>query len=299
VSDDKPHSQEYFGEWRDFWWNPDFLQLMAQRWQLGSVSNVLDVGCGVGHWSRTLLRLLPSNVQLTGIDREAVSIQQARDQTPDSRCTFQVGDAQHLPCADNTFDMVTCQTVLIHVADVPAVLQDMVRVLKPGGLLAVAEPNNVASRLVETSVSSSDSIEAKLARVRFGLVCEQGKAALGQGHNSIGDMLPGLFLEAGLSNVQVYLSDKATPFLRPYDTPDQKVNLQQTLEWIDQEFYYFDRDDTHKYFLAGGGDAAEFEALWEQARHDWQRFRSAALSGTLHSAGGDILYAISGRKSKP
>jgi hypothetical protein len=40
----KPHSAEYFGESRDFWWNQDFLELMAKRLQLAQVESVLDVG---------------------------------------------------------------------------------------------------------------------------------------------------------------------------------------------------------------------------------------------------------------
>ena len=35
VSNDKPHSADYFGPQRDFWWNDDFLDLMARRWRLG------------------------------------------------------------------------------------------------------------------------------------------------------------------------------------------------------------------------------------------------------------------------
>lgn len=34
MATDTPHSAEYFGEQRDFWWNHDFLQLMARRWNL-------------------------------------------------------------------------------------------------------------------------------------------------------------------------------------------------------------------------------------------------------------------------
>jgi len=51
---EKLHSEIYFGEVRDYWWNHDFLQLMAKRWNLETVDSVLDVGCGVGHWGRLL-----------------------------------------------------------------------------------------------------------------------------------------------------------------------------------------------------------------------------------------------------
>jgi 2-polyprenyl-3-methyl-5-hydroxy-6-metoxy-1,4-benzoquinol methylase len=51
---EKPHSADYFGATRDFWWNHDFLELMSARWRLAAVRSVLDVGCGVGHWGRCL-----------------------------------------------------------------------------------------------------------------------------------------------------------------------------------------------------------------------------------------------------
>ena len=69
----------------------------------------------------------------------------------------------------------------------------MLRVLKPGGLLAVAEPNNLASSLLFNSVTFDYSIERICDRVRFQLLCERGKAALGEGNNSIGDLLAGYF----------------------------------------------------------------------------------------------------------
>jgi trans-aconitate methyltransferase len=69
-TDAQPHSAEYLGEQRDFWWNPDFLRLMARRWRLSDVRAVLDVGCGLGHWGRLLASLLPARAAILGIDRE-------------------------------------------------------------------------------------------------------------------------------------------------------------------------------------------------------------------------------------
>ena len=57
--------------------------------------------------------------------------------------------------------------------------------------------------------------ETTLALVRLQLVCERGKEALGEGHNSIGDLLPGYFSECGLREVTVYQSDQATPLIPP------------------------------------------------------------------------------------
>jgi hypothetical protein len=45
----KPHSADYLNDSRDFWWNRDFLELMARRLSFEKVCKVLDVGCGASN----------------------------------------------------------------------------------------------------------------------------------------------------------------------------------------------------------------------------------------------------------
>jgi hypothetical protein len=61
-----------------------------------------------------------------------------------------------------------------------------------------AEPNNLTESLLLDSISNQASINEIVELVRFQLTCEQGKVALGEGDNSLGDRGPGLFVEAGL-----------------------------------------------------------------------------------------------------
>src|SRR5438067_690297 len=106
----KLHSADYLGDFRDFWWNRDFIELMARRWQLDGVQSVLDVGCGLGHWGRVLAEVLPANATIIGIDTEAEWIAKASGgkgatrHAVGSRHTFQVGDVLDLPFVNNTFD---------------------------------------------------------------------------------------------------------------------------------------------------------------------------------------------------
>jgi 2-polyprenyl-3-methyl-5-hydroxy-6-metoxy-1,4-benzoquinol methylase len=67
-TDRKLHSADYFNDARDFWWNLDFLKLMAQRWQIQEIGNLLDVGCGQGPWGQILAQILPTNATVMGID---------------------------------------------------------------------------------------------------------------------------------------------------------------------------------------------------------------------------------------
>jgi SAM-dependent methyltransferase len=158
--------------------------------------------------------------------------------------------------------------LLIHVVDPPAVIAEMARVVRPGGLVLVAESNNVASSLVLNSISFNDPIEEILAGVRLQLICERGKAALGEGHNSIGDLVPGFFVASGLIDVAVHLDDKTSAFLPPYAGPEQRAMLEERRDFEPRDFWTWNRDDTRRYFLASGGVEAEFEALWQSVTSD-------------------------------
>ncbi len=73
------HSAEYFGDARDHWWNRDFLQLVARRWRFDEVRDVLDVGCGVGHWGMLLAAVLPESTRVTGGRRSRAGLGGAGD----------------------------------------------------------------------------------------------------------------------------------------------------------------------------------------------------------------------------
>ena len=86
--------------------------------------------------------------------------------------------------------------------------------------------------------------------MEFHLTCERGKIKLGEGNNSIGDLIPGYFAEIGLQNIQVYLSDKTSPMFPPYASKEQQVSKQLCLDWLDRgtwerehpTFYSIERD---------------------------------------------------------
>src|SRR5215471_11349843 len=235
------HSAEYFGDTRDYWWNIDFLELMGKRLSLDGVQDVLDVGSGVGHWGQLLANVIPTSARVQGVDRDPLWVEKAAARAAAhglaDRFTYRVALAEKLPFANATFDLVTCQTVLIHTPDPGAVVDEMVRVARPGGLILAAGPNNVAGALMFDSVSFHDPVDEILARVRLQLICERGKAALGEGNNSIGDLLPGLFAERGLIEVRVHLNDKANAFLPPYDSPEQRAVLEERTDFKQRDFW--------------------------------------------------------------
>lgn len=71
--EEKAHSEEYFNDARNFWWNPDFLELILRRCRFDAVHSVLDVGAGQGHWLQALLPFLHNASDLYAVEPEGRS----------------------------------------------------------------------------------------------------------------------------------------------------------------------------------------------------------------------------------
>jgi SAM-dependent methyltransferase len=294
------HSAEYFGDSRDHWWNLDFLQLMARRWKLDVVHDVLDVGCGVGHWSMLLASVLPQHAHVTGIEREPSWVEQARTRAQarglEHRFSYVQGDAQRLPFPDDSFDLVTCQTLLIHLSDPSAALAEMRRVTRPGGMVAVAEPNNLTGALLLDSISNQASVDEIVELVRFQLICERGKVALGEGDNSLGDRAPGLFVAQGLVDVDVYLNDKAGAIFPPCASQDQQAFIEEMRDSLARRIWIWSEPETQRFFVAGGGSETDFAKHFARAMTFQQNILRGIDSGTYHGSVAGAFYFVGGRK---
>ncbi|MCX4240223.1 class I SAM-dependent methyltransferase [Paraliomyxa miuraensis] len=292
----------FVGEWRDLFWNRDFLELMARRWRLHEAREVLDVGCGAGHWGRTVLRLLPEHATVVGVDREPAFLEMAREQAEAhglaARMSFCEGTVEALPFDDDRFDVVTCQLVLIHVADVEVALREMIRVTRPGGLVVVAEPDNRAGNLALLNGHPALEDDEIAALVLLMIVCERGKQQLHEGNQSVGGLLPGLFRAAGLHDVRAHANDRCIDLAPPYQEPAMRVALEQELAWAREGISNLigTRADSRRLFLAGGGTEAAFESAWGVMERWMQLFTEGVDQGTYHAARGFLFYLCSGRK---
>jgi len=103
---------------------------------------VLDVGCGPGLETLALARRVWPGGQICGLDKSAAFIDEARRRAAalDLAINYEVGSADALPWPQGSFDHVRAERVLIYLEDVMAALSEMRRVLRPGGSLALIEP---------------------------------------------------------------------------------------------------------------------------------------------------------------
>lgn len=109
----------------------EFLHWLA----LPPFAHWLDVGCGTGALSQTILsHATPAVVH--GIDPSEGYLTVARRQVRDVRARFEVGDARQLAADSATYDAVVSGLVLNFIPDAAAGLTEMVRVIKPGGMVA-------------------------------------------------------------------------------------------------------------------------------------------------------------------
>ncbi|MBA2650406.1 MAG: class I SAM-dependent methyltransferase [Legionella sp.] len=296
-----PHSAHYFNDARDFWWNSDFLQLMANRLCLQDAQTMLDVGCGLGHWGLLLLPFLHPEARLMGVEPEkkwrVEAKARAKHYHVEGKASFVEGTAENLPFADDSFDVVTCQTLLIHVENPMAALLEMKRVLKPGGLLLTSEPNNLVQQILLDSVHCNSSIEETTSLFKFQLTCERGKAIINEGSNLIGDLLPYLFSEAKLQDIQCYLSDMADFYIPPYQSPRQKAGIESLKDSISKGYYVWSKEETERFYLAGGGTPAEFIEHWKLIENRGQEYLKAIQNNQYYTSGGIMHYLTSGRKN--
>ncbi|GDY32765.1 methyltransferase domain-containing protein [Gandjariella thermophila] len=102
-------------------------------------ARLLDVGCGTGDDARELAERVGPAGAVLGVDLSDAMIAEARRRAGGAAlpAEFRVGDVRRLGFADGSFDGVRAKLVLMHCADIEAAAAELVRVLRPGGRLAV------------------------------------------------------------------------------------------------------------------------------------------------------------------
>jgi 2-polyprenyl-6-hydroxyphenyl methylase/3-demethylubiquinone-9 3-methyltransferase len=110
---------------------PWVLAKIEKYFTVPSQVHCLDVGCGAGFLSN---RLAAEGFSVTGLDLSEESLKVARKHDSTQKAQYVSGDAYKLPFADQSFDVVTAMDFLEHVDNPLQSIQEISRVLKPGGL---------------------------------------------------------------------------------------------------------------------------------------------------------------------
>jgi ubiquinone/menaquinone biosynthesis C-methylase UbiE len=131
------------------WWDEAFTEVLLRAVPTGT-SRLADVGCGVATAAHALLPRRPA-LSYVGVDADARRLEEARKLLEGApyrdRVELRVGRAESLPFRDGELEVVLVAMTLQHVADAGAVLRDVRRVLRPGGILVAVEPDQTAMQV--------------------------------------------------------------------------------------------------------------------------------------------------------
>ena len=193
--------EPYIGRWSRLVAH-EFLNWLA----IPAGSQWLDVGCGTGALSQTILRFAEP-AKIMGIDRSAGFVAFAKEHMQDSRVQFEVGDAEELKADSGTFDAAVSGLVLNFIPQPERAVAEMTRVTRSGGVVAVyvwdyADRMQMIRHFFDAA-AALDPNAVELDEGRRFPICHP-------------DALSQLFESAGLHNVEVRPIEVPTVF-RDFD----------------------------------------------------------------------------------
>lgn len=105
----------------------------TRRFDLRGAKRILDVGSGAGQMAKHLIKYADVDAELTCFDLSHEMLRRAKHRLKSDRPRFVVADLTRLPFEDDSFDCVTCGYVLEHLPDAKHGLEELARVMAPGG----------------------------------------------------------------------------------------------------------------------------------------------------------------------
>jgi ubiquinone/menaquinone biosynthesis C-methylase UbiE len=204
---------------------------------------VLDVACGTGVLTRTVAERVGTAGSAVGLDVNEGMLAVARRTSPD--IVWRQGKAEALPFDNASFDAVVCQFGMMFFEDRRAAIQEMVRVLRPGGHLAVAAWDSIDK-------SPGYAAMARLLQRLFGDDAANGLRAPFVLGNV--DEFRALFDNAALTDIKVV-------------TPAGSARFDSIKDWVYTEI--------KGWVLADALDDAQFERLLKDAEKVLSSFVTA------------------------
>ncbi len=130
--------------------NPEAYERWMGRWSarlapffvrfagVATPGRYLDVGAGTGVLASAIAGEV-KDAEVVGIEPAASYVDYARNRLGDPRFRFEVGDAEAIPFADDSFDAALAQLILQEVSDAPKAIGEMRRVTRSGGCVAATQ----------------------------------------------------------------------------------------------------------------------------------------------------------------
>ncbi len=134
----KEKSRAYFNAHRKSrlarggYWRADYRSVMKEieRFQ---PANLIDIGCGPGGFLCAVQKRFP-DIQLNALDLSEEMVRETQERLGPSAVAI-VGDSEHMPLESERYEIVTCNMSIHHYPHAQDAVNEMYRILKPGGTL--------------------------------------------------------------------------------------------------------------------------------------------------------------------
>jgi ubiquinone/menaquinone biosynthesis C-methylase UbiE len=182
---------------------------LLERLGVTAGASVIDVGCGVLGIVDLLCAKVGPQGRVVGVDREPRMLDAARQVAAQRGLPveFVLGDATDLVLPSDSFDLVHERTVLLNVADPARVVAEMIRIARPGGVIALQEPDSSAL-VCDPPHPAWDVLRAELLDA-YG---RNGK------NFDMGRRIARLLRDAGLADIRVRATARVTNATDYYQT---------------------------------------------------------------------------------
>jgi SAM-dependent methyltransferase len=211
---------------------------------------------------------------------------------------FVEGDISALPFPDNEFDIAIAHVVFCHLSEPERALDEMIRVAKPGGCVAVFDNAVGAGAGGGWSSWSRPSIREQVLSYEVGQRSMRGRKRLGYGDYGVGGYVPSWMERRGLINVGVRANERVYWIAPPYRSPEQQVAYQNTKERLKEKCRSRLERRQREQCKAGGVSERQLAEVRRLGRNDGRRFERAFASGTAAYASSGPFWCIWGFKRR-
>jgi SAM-dependent methyltransferase len=262
---------------------------------------LLDAGCGFGYAMRAWGRFCMPGGRLTGLDRNKKLLAQAArfcsKEGLGKAARFVVGDVCKMPFEDSVFDTALAHVVFCHLAEPEKALDEMIRVTRRGGCVAVFDNALAGSPGSGWNNWYEPTIAQRVMKYEVGLRMIDGRRGLGFGDFSVGCHLPAWMEARGLRNVGARMNERVNWIAPPYKSPEQQIAYRNTLERM-REPVRWDRVSKREVeqMRAGGLTSRRFDRGRRLDRLANRAFRKAVRNRTAAYAWSGPFWCIWGFK---
>jgi len=248
-------------------WFEDTIEKLAVWLNLTPGMTAVDIGCGLGYLGYTYWKYFGKGGHYIGVDVAPELLKDA-EKTAEAwavggKTDFIVGDAYSLPLPDTFADWVMCQTLMMHLEKPRRALSEMIRILKPGGMILCKEPDNLRPVLVRAHSSLPEyEIEELLLFHKFNLIVNEGRIRLGRGDAGIAPKIPHILNELGIEDIDIRCRDRVSFVEPPYKSEREKAAIENMKNHLlSDESFKFNSEKSKEEFLAGGGNPDEYDIV--------------------------------------